>query len=388
MAHNLTRKDLYNLVWAKPRSEIAKQFEISDVRLGKICRDLNVPAPPRGYWASAAARRRKRRYIKPPLTYTVAERIEEDHAAVWTSLPDVDPKNFDQPIPPPPVMPYSREEALERYKLLVDQVATPKVTRGLHTITEKFVAEDERLAELSKQYSWYQPRFASPVGKQLLEGLNKLLWFWTDLGLKPRTSGTRNIGMWISRGGFGSSFEITHTSLDDAHGGRPRKRGLAGFEFWFDRQTWERHSKQPTLVFPTFTRDVLRSLSLLVIEHWEDGFRASVKRSYDWKVDERVAAIKEFEQARKREREKRAAEVQALLDSRLKLLEDALSRSVRSDAIRALVRDLEDRIGARAEQAPAFQHWRRWALAEADCDPRAQSLAHLNEWFDKFRLDE
>ena len=86
MSLNLTRKELYELVWAKPRSEIAKLFQISDVRLGKLCRKKNVPAPPRGYWASATARRRKKKYLKPPLTYTVAEHIEEDHAAVWASF--------------------------------------------------------------------------------------------------------------------------------------------------------------------------------------------------------------------------------------------------------------------------------------------------------------
>jgi len=151
MALNLTRKELYDLVWDKPRSQIAKQFQISDVRLGKLCRDMNVPAPPRGFWASTAARRKKRKFVKPPLTYTVAERIEEDHAAVRALLPDFDPKVLDQPIPPPPAMPASAEQAMERYSLLVEQVPTPKVSRGLHAITHKFLAEDERLAKLSKQ---------------------------------------------------------------------------------------------------------------------------------------------------------------------------------------------------------------------------------------------
>ena len=43
MAVNLTRKELDDLVWAKPRSEIAKQFEIS--KFGRLCRQMHVPAP-------------------------------------------------------------------------------------------------------------------------------------------------------------------------------------------------------------------------------------------------------------------------------------------------------------------------------------------------------
>jgi hypothetical protein len=79
----------------------------------------------------------------------LAERIEEDHTAIWASFPNFDPKNFDQPIPPPPIILYSLEEALERYKLLADQTPIPKATRGLHPITQKLVAEDERLAKLA-----------------------------------------------------------------------------------------------------------------------------------------------------------------------------------------------------------------------------------------------
>src|SRR5437667_257262 len=76
MSFNLTRNELYDLVWAKPRRQIAKQLGISDVRLGKLCRGMNVPAPPRGYWANLTGRRRKRKYEKPPLTFNLAERIE------------------------------------------------------------------------------------------------------------------------------------------------------------------------------------------------------------------------------------------------------------------------------------------------------------------------
>ena len=388
MPLSLTRRELYDLVWAKPRSEIAKQFEISGVRLGKLCREMNVPAPPRGYWANVVGRRRRRKFLQPPLTYNLAERIEDDHAAVWASLPDFDPKNLNQPMPPPPVIPTSREETMERYRLLVDQVSMPKATRGLHPITQKYVTEDERLAKLATQYSWEKPKFESPEGKQLLQGLNQLFWMWTDLGFKPRASGYRHISMWVGRGGFGRSFEITLASPEDTRGRRPAKHGSTRFEFWFDTQIWERQSKKPALVFRAFNRAVLRSLALLVIEHWEGGFRGSVNRSYDWKVAERKQAIEQAEVARERDRQRKAADLQALLDSRQKLLRNALGSAARSDEIRSLVRALDERFRPRMEAVPAFELWRNWALSEAEAiDPRTQSFAHLNEWLEKFRLD-
>src|SRR5687768_6444101 len=45
------REVLYDEVWREPATRVAKRYSISSVALGKICRDLNVPVPGRGYWA-------------------------------------------------------------------------------------------------------------------------------------------------------------------------------------------------------------------------------------------------------------------------------------------------------------------------------------------------
>lgn len=47
----LTRKELFEVVWAEPISRIAKRLDASDVAIAKICKKLDVPRPPRGYWA-------------------------------------------------------------------------------------------------------------------------------------------------------------------------------------------------------------------------------------------------------------------------------------------------------------------------------------------------
>lgn len=46
----LTRKELYDLVWAEPLSRLAKRFKISDNGLRKICKRMNIPTPAMGYW--------------------------------------------------------------------------------------------------------------------------------------------------------------------------------------------------------------------------------------------------------------------------------------------------------------------------------------------------
>jgi hypothetical protein len=45
------RNDLYEKVWKIPITQLAKKYGISDAGLAKICRKLNVPHPPMGYWA-------------------------------------------------------------------------------------------------------------------------------------------------------------------------------------------------------------------------------------------------------------------------------------------------------------------------------------------------
>jgi len=46
----LTREELYERVWRTPATKLAKEFGISDVALGKICRRMDIPKPPPGYW--------------------------------------------------------------------------------------------------------------------------------------------------------------------------------------------------------------------------------------------------------------------------------------------------------------------------------------------------
>ncbi len=46
----ITREELYRRVWETPITKLAKEFGISDVALGKICKKLGVPKPPQGYW--------------------------------------------------------------------------------------------------------------------------------------------------------------------------------------------------------------------------------------------------------------------------------------------------------------------------------------------------
>lgn len=50
MIKELSRKELYYLVWQKPIIQVAKDYGLSDRGLGKLCAKYQIPVPPRGYW--------------------------------------------------------------------------------------------------------------------------------------------------------------------------------------------------------------------------------------------------------------------------------------------------------------------------------------------------
>jgi hypothetical protein len=53
--HSLSRRQLYERVWSTPATKLAVELGVSDVAIAKLCKKLNIPRPPRGYWAKIEA---------------------------------------------------------------------------------------------------------------------------------------------------------------------------------------------------------------------------------------------------------------------------------------------------------------------------------------------
>jgi hypothetical protein len=61
---SVSRERLYEEVWAEPMTTVAKRYDVSSNFLARVCEQLNVPRPARGYWAQLKVGRAKK---KPPL---------------------------------------------------------------------------------------------------------------------------------------------------------------------------------------------------------------------------------------------------------------------------------------------------------------------------------
>jgi hypothetical protein len=52
---NISRAELERLVWTKPTQELADEFGVSDVAIGKQCKALGIKKPPVGFWNKVRA---------------------------------------------------------------------------------------------------------------------------------------------------------------------------------------------------------------------------------------------------------------------------------------------------------------------------------------------
>ena len=46
----IDRNELFEKVWSTPISRLAREYELPDVGLAKICKRMEIPRPERGYW--------------------------------------------------------------------------------------------------------------------------------------------------------------------------------------------------------------------------------------------------------------------------------------------------------------------------------------------------
>lgn len=58
---------MFYQVWKTPLTTLADEYGVSDVAVAKSCKRLNVPRPPRGYWAQIAAGKKVRKPNLPPI---------------------------------------------------------------------------------------------------------------------------------------------------------------------------------------------------------------------------------------------------------------------------------------------------------------------------------
>ena len=82
----ISRHHLYEQVWAKPMTQLSKEFDLSDVGLAKICRKHGIPLPERGHWAKIQAGYKVIKKALPRKDYNPDIEIQEKPAITDTVI--------------------------------------------------------------------------------------------------------------------------------------------------------------------------------------------------------------------------------------------------------------------------------------------------------------
>jgi hypothetical protein len=173
---------LYELVWARPVTQVAPEFRVSDVSVAKACRRANVPIPARGYWA------RKRAGLTVEQAPLPDPQRGKDRTGLhWPGDDDLD-EMFDfapEPTPPAavtveaalPPRPTFADDIKERLKMLreqVGEVVVHQTSARTHGVGRRLLDEDRWRRDSDARFlgPWNGPKFTSPLARRRLKLLN------------------------------------------------------------------------------------------------------------------------------------------------------------------------------------------------------------------------
>lgn len=85
----LTREELFQMVWNRPTIHVAAELGVSDVMIGKICKRMDIPKPPLGYWRKKETGSQVGRTPLPKATERTVDSVQINRTTV-----DSDDKHF------------------------------------------------------------------------------------------------------------------------------------------------------------------------------------------------------------------------------------------------------------------------------------------------------
>ena len=133
-----TRQNLYELVWTKPLLVLAKEYQISDNGLRKICKKMHIPLPPMGHWQKVRSGVHVKR-IKLPDKYSGKTEVTLDERGLEDNSPVAKYFRLKKEIEKDPTLPLKVPEKLskpdkliiETRKCLLDETRCYNPHRGI-----------------------------------------------------------------------------------------------------------------------------------------------------------------------------------------------------------------------------------------------------------------
>lgn len=378
MAHQLSRQALYDLVWSKAKTQVAKDLGVSDVAVGKACKKADIPVPPRGYWAMSEAQQRRLRIPLPRRGLGQSDSVTIGQQRGWWPQEPIDE------LPPPPEFSEPMEAVIQRAQQMAGKVTVPRNLDRPHLLVAKLLEQDEQRRQkfAESKYSWDKPRFDAPAAIRRLRLINALFLALARAGCRPDFRGHdadelfAHVGDQVVRfvleplkkskrydrmfGDEAFSARLPLRLAIDSRVDRPPGIG----KDWQDTDERRLEAVIPEAV-----------VSILVLG--EVHYRANAISHHEWLVKQKCAREEAIRAARElAERQALEAQLKREQARRQRLFVQARNWKQAAD-VRAFVTAVRAHYEAQRHAAD-LDAWAAWALAEADAlDPLSAPLSDL-----------
>lgn len=378
MAHELSRQALYELVWRKAKTEVAKEFGVSDVALGKACKKANIPVPPRGYWAMREAQQRRLRNPLPLRGLGQNDTVTFGQQRGWW------PQEPIGELPPPPEFSEPMEAVIRRAQQMAGKVSVPRSLDRPHTLVAKLLELDEqrRQKAAESKYYWDKPRFDAPAAIRRLRLINAVFLALARAGCRPDYRGQDANELFAHVGDQLVRFSIAPVKMGKHHD-RMFGDEASSLRLPLRLAIESRVDPPPGIGKEWQDADKQRLESLIpeavvsILVFGEVHYRANARYHHEWLME------------RKHDQEETIRAAQELAE-RQKLEAQQKREQARRERLFVQVRNWKHAADVRAFVAAVREHgevqlhpgdveaWAAWALAEADAlDPLSANLSDL-----------
>ena len=397
MTKNISREALYELVWSKPITSVAKDLGISDVMLGKMCKEQLVPKPPRGYWANLGSDKKRAVYVKPKLPDLFQKKndfnqwVLDDYKLCESLRTDkFDPDDLNDPVrEPPPPFTETLLEFRERMVRVMPVLPNMEAFKVMHPLIRTINEADLQLEEAHKKDRLaLSPQFRTLQGRQQLRLFNVFVSCFQVLGFEPSVRGRKYLVFSARIFDQPKQFNVFLKHYNPSAAEMRRFKTTKRTTYCF---AWTENDEEVTrgknyYEFEELSAESVKNVVLDLLVNKEEGYRRSVFFEYSYNLRARNEAIEMKQRRAERVVELREQANVQLIETRTKLLRQAVERMQYADQIRNLINAMKGKAYYQGDKRE-LGGWVDWAAEQADAiDPRAQSLDNTKAWIQKFRL--
>lgn len=363
------REKLYEEVWSKPVVQVAIEYGVSDVAIHKICKSLNVPVPPRGYWARVRAGEK----VKKTLLPDVKGIIEKTGTKTFEGVKEQ--------IGAQQTLSFLSEDERQKVLLAAEQIPLPEENaklhgkiRAYHSIVKDWNKNDRKSEGAQrglKNYSDSPPFLAGVISNETLPRVYRILDALyrqveilggsvnDDLSLTIRNE---HVNLQIFEAQDEIKHELTRQEAqallvyEDAkrHGGWASQPNIRKYDYVFNGKL--RICIRKSRYFRDSEKEKVESrLGDMLIELYEESEVVRKNR-------EAQEEAKRKEAEEKRLREERRNRYNEEVDKTIALTNSAQDYDI-ACKIRAYIASLETKVDMNDEKAA---EWINWARKKAD----------------------